>query len=66
MAKRDKPVRWGFKWPQVGSGLLMLLAGGGITLAGWFAGRIPIWGIVVAVIGLVTMLSGLLGEEGIW
>jgi hypothetical protein len=58
--------RWGFEWVKVGSGALMLLAGGGIALVGWLAGGIVVWAFGLAVVGLITMLSGLMGEEGIW
>ncbi len=58
--------RWGFQWGKVATGGLMFLVGGGIALAGWFAGVLIVWAAVVAVVGLFTMLSGLMGEEGIW
>ena len=58
--------RWGFEWGKVGSGALMLLAGGGIAFAGWLAGVISVWALGLAVVGLITMLSGLMGEEGVW
>lgn len=59
-------IRWGFDWGKVGSGGVMLLIGGGISLALFFAGRINFWAIGIAIVGLVTMLNGLIGEEGIW
>ena len=65
MAKK-KGVRWGFDWGKVVSGGIMLLVGGGITLAGWFLGRIMIWGAVLAIVGFFTMLTGLMGEDGVW
>ena len=65
MAKK-KGFRWGFEWGKVASGALMLLAGGGITLAGWFAGRIFIWAAILAVVGFFTMINGLMGEDGVW
>jgi hypothetical protein len=58
--------RWGFEWEKVGSGALMLLVGGGIAFVGWLAGAINGWALGLAVVGLFTMLSGLVGEEGIW
>lgn len=64
MAK--KKVRWGFKWPQVVSGLGMLALGGGITYVGYLAGAIPIWAAIMAVVGAFTLINGLIGEEGIW
>ena len=65
MAKK-KGFRWGFEWGKVASGGLMLIIGGGITVGGWFLGRIFIWGIVVAVVGFFTMITGLMGEDGVW
>lgn len=59
-------MRWGFDWARVGSGALMLLIGGGISLVLGLGGRFNLWAIGFAVVGLVTMLSGLIGEEGIW
>ena len=59
-------VRWGFDWARVGSGATMLLIGGGISLVLGLGGRISLWAIGLAVVGLVTMLTGLIGEEGIW
>jgi hypothetical protein len=65
MAKK-KGFRWGFQWGKVGSGAVMLLVGGGISLALWQTGTISFWLIGLAVVGAFTMLSGLMGEEGIW
>jgi len=59
-------VRWGFQWGKVGSGLVMLLAGAGISFALWQDGRINLWACGLAVVGLFTMINGLMGEEGIW
>ncbi len=64
MAK--KKVRWGFQWGKVGTGLVMLLVGGGISLGLWQTGIISFWAIGAAVVGLFTTLSGLIGEEGVW
>jgi hypothetical protein len=58
--------RWGFQWGKVGSGAVMFLIGGGITLVGLLGGRLIIWPAALAVVGLFTMLSGLIGEEGVW
>src|SRR5215469_9769257 len=66
MAKKKKGVRWGFDWGKVATGGLMLLVGGGITLVGLLFGRIIIWPAILAVVGLFTMINGLMGEEGIW
>jgi hypothetical protein len=65
MAKK-KQFRWGFQWGKVGSGLVMLLIGGGISLALWLNGYVNLWAAGLAAVGLFTMLSGLLGEEGVW
>jgi len=65
MAKK-KRFRWGFEWGKVVSGGLMLLCGGGITLAGWFLGWISIWAVVLMVAGFFTMITGLMGEDGVW
>ena len=59
--------RWGVQWWKVGSGGAMLLIFGGITLAGLLgAGTIYIWPAVMAFVGLLTMLAGFIGEEGVW
>jgi hypothetical protein len=44
----------------------MFLVGGGITLAGWFAGVISVWAVILAVVGFFTLLNGLMGEDGVW
>jgi hypothetical protein len=44
----------------------MLLIGLGITGGFLLVGRLSIWGLVLAGIGAVTMLLGLIGEEGVW
>ncbi|MEM7474378.1 MAG: hypothetical protein AAF483_05240 [Planctomycetota bacterium] len=62
-------VKWGFDWPKVGSGALMFLGGGAVALAGYLGGsisRLTIGAAVVALIGLFTMASGLMGEDGVW
>lgn len=66
LVPKESRVRWGFQWGKVASGSLMFLVGGVILLVGWLAGRIILWGVVLAVAGIFTMLSGLIGEEGIW
>ncbi len=58
--------RWGFQWWKVGSGGVMLLIFGGISLAGLVGGVILPWPMVLAGVGLCTMISGLIGEEGVW
>ena len=65
MSKKDG-FRWGFQWGRIVSGAVMLLIGGGISLALWQAGRINFWAIGVGVVGILTMLSGLMGEDGVW
>lgn len=63
---KKKGVRWGFQWGKVGSGAGMLLIGGGISLALWLGGAINFWAVGLAIVGLFTMLSGLMGEDGVW
>jgi hypothetical protein len=65
--KKAKGVRWGFDWGKVAGGLLTFLIAGGITVALVFTtGRLFFWPAGVAIVGLFTALSGLMGEEGIW
>jgi hypothetical protein len=66
VGKKQKKVRWGFQWEKVAAGAGMLLLGGGVALVGWFLGRIILWAMVIAFLGACTMISGLVGEEGIW
>jgi hypothetical protein len=65
MSQKTK-FRWGFQWGKVGAGLVMLLVGGGISLALWQVGYINFWAAGTAVVGVFTTLSGLIGEEGVW
>jgi hypothetical protein len=59
--------RWGFQWGKVAAGGGMFLIGGGISLVLWLAAdTISMYAAGLAVVGLFTMLSGLMGEEGIW
>ena len=58
--------RWGFQWHKVISGGVMLLIGGGVSLAFLLGGRISIWGLVLALIGICAMISGLIGEDAVW
>ena len=59
--------RWGVQWGKVGSSAVMLLIGGGISLALWLAdNRISLWAGGLAVVGLFTLINGLMGEEGVW
>jgi hypothetical protein len=64
----DQPkVRWGFDWGKVGGGLATFLIAGGITIGLLIAtDRLYIWPAVIAGGGLITCLSGLMGEEGVW
>lgn len=64
--QQKRRFRWGFQWGKVGGGIVMLLIGGGLTVVMWFGGEINLWAIGLAVIGLFTMLAGLIGEEGVW
>lgn len=63
---KKKGFRWGFEWGKVAAGGGMFLVGGGITFAGWLAGVISIWAVILAVVGFFTMLNGLMGEDGVW
>jgi hypothetical protein len=66
MGKKKKPFRWGFQWGKVASGGVMFLIGGGISLALWAGGVVSLWPVGLAAVGLFTMLSGLMGDEGVW
>jgi hypothetical protein len=44
----------------------MFSIGGGISLALWDSGGVSFWAIGLAVVGLFTLLTGLLGDEGVW
>lgn len=60
-------MKWGFQWGKVGSGAATFLVGGGIAVALLLAiGRLFLWPAGAAVVGFFVMLSGLIGEEGIW
>jgi hypothetical protein len=65
--KKSGGIRWGFDWAKVGGGLGTMVVAGGITLVlSESTGRLYFWPAGVAVVGLFTCLSGLMGEEGIW
>ena len=65
--KESSGVRWGFDWGKVAGGLVAFLIFGGITAGiAMTTGRIYIYTAGLAIVGLFTMLSGLMGEEGIW
>jgi len=65
--KKSGGVRWGFDWGKVVGGLGTFLIFGGITAAmAMTTGRISLYLAALAVVGVFTMLNGLMGEEGIW
>jgi len=68
--KPQKKVRWGFQWGKFFGGLaIFLLAGGAAALLIVSTGRIRRGTAALAMVGfggLFTMISGLMGEEGIW
>jgi hypothetical protein len=65
--KAKKRVAWGFDWGKVVGGLASFVLFGGITAAlAMSTGRISIYLAFLAVAGLFTALTGLMGEEGIW
>lgn len=66
-AKKSKKVRWGFRWDKViGGGLAFLGAGLFTAFTIVTTGRVIIYVAGIAIVGLFTMLSGLMGEEAIW
>jgi hypothetical protein len=64
--KKKEGFRWGFNWAQVGSGGLLFLGGGGVALVALLGGVIWFWPIAIAIIGFFIMLTGLMGEDGVW
>jgi len=65
--KESGGVRWGFDWGKVVGGLGTFLIFGGITAGiAMTTGRISLYLAALAIVGLFTMLNGLMGEEGIW
>jgi hypothetical protein len=65
--KKSGGIKWGFDWGKVVGGLITFLIFGGISAAMVLTvGRISIYLVALAVVGLFTMLNGLMGEEGIW
>ncbi len=65
--KKKGGIKWGVQWEKVLGGLVTFLVAGGITLGLVVStGRLFFWPAGAAVFGLITMLSGLMGEEGIW
>lgn len=66
MAKKKK-VRWGVQWEKVASGGAAFLIAGGICLGIWLAtSMIYVWLAAIAFVGFVIMLTGLMGEDGVW
>jgi len=65
--RKKKKIRWGFQWEKVIGGGVTFLIAGGITIGLIIStGYLFYWPAGVAVVGFFTMLSGLMGEEGIW
>ncbi len=64
--KAPKKKIWGFNWAQVGSGGLLFLGAGGVALFALLGGYIWYWPIAISVIGFFIMITGLMGEDGIW
>lgn len=72
-AKANKPVkkvRWGFQWEKFFAGLAAFVLGGGaaafLIITTGRINRLTLALVVVAFGGVFTMISGLMGEEGIW
>lgn len=59
-------MKWGFQWGKVGAGAVMLLIGGGVSAVLLIGGVVNFWAAGLAIVGVFTMLSGLIGEEGVW
>lgn len=65
--KKSGGVRWGADWAKVGGGLATFAIAGGITVVLVFTtGYLFYWPAGIAIVGLFTALTGLMGEEGIW
>ena len=66
-AAKKKRVIWGADWAKVGGGAMTFLVAGGITVGLVITtGYLYFWPAGIAVAGLLTCLSGLIGEEGVW
>ena len=67
---KGKKVRWGFQWGKVGLGVAMtLLAGGafvGLVILTQRIDRLTMTLGAISFCGLFVIISGLMGEEGIW
>lgn len=65
--KKKKRAGWGADWAKVGGGLATFVIAGGITLGLIVTtGYLFYWPAGIALVGLFTALTGLMGEEGIW
>ena len=65
--QKSKRVVWGADWGKVGGGLLTFLIAGGITVGLVVTtGYLYFWPAIVAVGGLLTCFSGLIGKDGVW
>lgn len=64
--RKSGGVRWGADWGKVAGGGVAFLGGGAGCVALWLAGYINIWLVLVTIGGFFTMLTGLMGEEGVW
>lgn len=60
-------MKWGFQWGKVGSGAATFVVAGGITVALLLVtDRLFFWPAGIAIVGFFVMLSGFIGEEGVW
>lgn len=67
--KRPKPKKkfeWGVEWYKVSGGGMSLLIFGGITILLLPLGLLAIGPMILAIGGLFTLVSGLIGESGKW
>ena len=59
--------RWGVNWVQVGSGACLFFGGAaGALILFFLGGRIRLVPIAIAIVGIVVVIMGLLGEDGVW
>ena len=62
-----KKVRWGVKSGLVGSGAFMIILAGIPALILLFVLHVAyIWLFAISFVGLLTMIVGLMGEQGVW
>ncbi|MCA9104577.1 MAG: hypothetical protein KDA83_04065 [Planctomycetales bacterium] len=66
LPKPKKKFEWGVEWYKVSGGATSLLVFGGITIVLLPVGVIAIGPMILAIGGLFTMVSGLIGEQGKW